>query len=534
MARPRNRPAGRNFDHPGEARRGRSEAALADENRHAEPVLCRAAVALVGLVALTGCDAAASRADGAAVTGSPATSAADANADAATSAPDLPPGRPSGSASHPVEAPPPAPSPPPWAVPRTGACPPDDGRPISLMHHVHSGDAARVNLILERYRCRYPDRTSLVTIGESHGGLPLLALYLGSSMPAPALAHDRPTVLLHGGIHGAEVMSTLFVFDAIAGLLESDDPDVAAILEQLVVVAVPLLNPDGNHLSANHKLVGRKNGRDLNGDGRRAMAEGVDLNRNFPFRWGSLGERGSSRHPISQYYRGPAAASEPETRALMRLAHHEHFVGALAYHTGTIALLVPYAVDGAKSPTPDLAWAVAEDIAARAHGHPEGRFPVRRRLYPVDGSDIDWLRHQLGTVALLVEGADDGGRPQPLRLAMRRAVATTWRVLLERFVKGPAVTGRVLDAAGRPVAAELQIDEIVLHEGERWTSRCRDGRYARYLPREGRYTVRVRPPGGEEVVVALEAKGLTHHDISLPLALPTTTSPCVEPVFPDE
>ena len=46
--------------------------------------------------------------------------------------------------------------------------------------------------------------------------------------------------------------------------------------------------------------------------------DGVDLNRNFAYRWGWDNE-GSSPDPSSQTYRGPAPNSEPETRALDRL-----------------------------------------------------------------------------------------------------------------------------------------------------------------------------------------------------------------------
>jgi hypothetical protein len=47
--------------------------------------------------------------------------------------------------------------------------------------------------------------------------------------------------------------------------------------------------------------------------GTRQNAHGVDLNRNFPYRWQAGGR------PWDTYYPGPRAGSEPETRAAMRL-----------------------------------------------------------------------------------------------------------------------------------------------------------------------------------------------------------------------
>ncbi|WP_422099213.1 M14 family zinc carboxypeptidase [Variovorax sp.] len=48
------------------------------------------------------------------------------------------------------------------------------------------------------------------------------------------------------------------------------------------------------------------------------IESGVDLNRNFPFGWNSTNGAGSSGDACEQTFRGPSAASEPETAAIVR------------------------------------------------------------------------------------------------------------------------------------------------------------------------------------------------------------------------
>lgn len=365
-----------------------------------------------------------------------------------------------------------------------------------------------VHKTLADLHARHPKLTRLVSLGRSHEGRSLWALAIGRNLRR----HDgRPAVLLNGAHHGVETFSIDLALDAAEVLLlrSGDDktaelrPDpvldrqVKRWLKELVVWCVPVVNPDGVWASL-HGFVrtGRKNGRDNDGNGKPGRGDGVDLNRNYPFRWGFLGDKGSSPVPDSAYFRGPQAGSEPETQAMMRLAESEHFAASLSFHTGNVTVLAPYTIDNVSSPTPNEAWLVAEELVAGLPRHPQGKdLLVRRNIYPVDGTDQDYLRGQFGTLALLVEGARRDPSQADVRQQVRLAMRPVWTRLLDRFLDGPSVYGVVRDGKGHPVVAEVQIVEQTLQEQEHWLTRCRDGHFDRFLPGPGDYTLRVLLPG---------------------------------------
>ena len=116
-----------------------------------------------------------------------------------------------------------------------------------------------------------------IAVGMSVEGRPITATRRGEV--------DGRRVLIFGVIHG----------DEVAGL------QIVSLLNELPVAPgvdlylVDSMNPDGV------------------ANGVRTNANGVDLNRNFPYNWGPIAEPGDWQ------YAGPAAASEPETRAAVEL-----------------------------------------------------------------------------------------------------------------------------------------------------------------------------------------------------------------------
>lgn len=385
---------------------------------------------------------------------------------------------------------------------------------------------AMVNDLLKAWHKAFPKRTLLREIGRSRQGRPIMAIAIADDVQPD---DPRPSVLLNGTHHGNEPLSTEFVLDAIQDLVEPERlRELSAIRRHLVVWAVPVVNPDGNWgFFETTKRLGRKNGRDLDGDGRWTMRDGVDLNRNYPYKWGALGERGSQSEPLSRYYRGDRPGSEPEVQAVMALADRERFAASISYHTGTVAVLAPYTIDDLQNPTPNPAWTVAEEIVRGLPPHPDGkRFEVARQLYSVDGTDQDWHRHTHGTLALLVEGVRLTPKDIRKREPIVRAVRPLWSRLFNRYLEGPSITGKVTDRKGRPVHAEVRIREMTLREGERWMTRCRDGHYDRFLSEPGRYTLEVNATGMAPFPVEVYAR--QHERIVVDVQLPGDAVPSAD------
>lgn len=179
-----------------------------------------------------------------------------------------------------------------------------------------------------------------VVLGRSLGGRPIRAVEVGD--------RTGTRVLVVGCIHGNECAGV-----AIASRLERTSPHGVDLW------IVPVLNPDGRAA------------------GTRGNARGVDLNRNFPWRW---------RRMRGFYESGPHPLSEPEARIAYRLIRRLRPHVSIWFHQHL-----------------DLVWASGGDRSierrfARLSGLPY------RALPPLAGSAISWQNHALpGTTAFAAE-----------------------------------------------------------------------------------------------------------------------------------
>lgn len=131
-----------------------------------------------------------------------------------------------------------------------------------------------------------------------------------------AIAGVKPVHYLEGGLHAREYATAETVLRYGEWLANQYDvnPDVTWILDHQEVIILFQANPDGRKVAeiASTKLQ-RKN-RDENFCPTGGTSLGVDINRNFPFDWGGLGSSGTL---CGETYRGPSAASEYESQAII-------------------------------------------------------------------------------------------------------------------------------------------------------------------------------------------------------------------------
>ncbi|MFC1609503.1 M14 family zinc carboxypeptidase [Myxococcota bacterium] len=353
-------------------------------------------------------------------------------------------------------------------------------------------DPEMVEAHLRAYGDRFPHETRLETLGHSVEGRPILALRIADDPEDTT----RPVILLCAAHHANEAITPELVLDAIRYLLERpNDKTVREWLGTFTFIAVPMVNPDGSHAFWHvSDELGRTNRR-INVP-EEPLASGVDLNRNYPFRWGAIDTRYNTNVPTSSFFRGEHPSSEPEVMAMVQLAEREHYAAAVSYHAAATKILVPYTSGDQPNPEPSPAWAVVDEMmTGLIHRFRGKRYEAVRALYEVNGTDQDWHHHAFGTVALLVEAPYS----TPARVSqIREAVVHSrhvWQFLLSRWLAGPSLSVHTVDVTGQPIEAVVTIDEISLGAGEQWSTRSDNGWYHQYLPGPGTYTVRAHVEG---------------------------------------
>lgn len=194
---------------------------------------------------------------------------------------------------------------------------------------------------LDSMRLLYPSIiTARESIGVSVEGRALWAVEISDN---PGQEDPGEPVVYYDGLHHArEPMSMTVLMYYMYWLLENYgvDPEATYLVNNRRMLFVPVVNTDGyvynQTINPNGGGQWRKN-RSFNAGGSR----GVDLNRNYGYQWG-YDNVGSSPDPTSSTYRGPAAWSEPESRAVRDYATAHGPVIGFSCHSVAGRYLNPY------------------------------------------------------------------------------------------------------------------------------------------------------------------------------------------------
>ena len=156
----------------------------------------------------------------------------------------------------------------------------------------------------------------------------------------------KPQILYTSMIHSRELSAQIGNIFFMWYLIENYDcnPAIKELVDNNELYFIPVVNPDGLKWNEVTEPFGggmqRKNLRP-NTNSSSLDNRGVDLNRNFDYFWGNAGS-GSSPSTSSSGYRGPAAASEPETKIIVKFVESRNFKTAVWQHTFANSIPHPY------------------------------------------------------------------------------------------------------------------------------------------------------------------------------------------------
>ena len=303
------------------------------------------------------------------------------------------------------------------------------------------------------------DITALTGAPLTHEGRNIYALKISDNVGTD---EDEPATLFVGNHHAREISTPVSMVDMMDHLTTQYGIDalVTDAVDGQEIWIVPTLNPDGLEYAWNVDQWWRKNRRN-NGGG----VFGVDLNRNYDFKWRVCGNWSSSTS--SSTYTGPSPESEPETQTLTGLARMKRFAKVIDHHTSGQEVLYPYTCGNLDLENRNEIWEIRDTLANAAN------YAVR--LASSGGEHFEWEYAEIGAISYLMELDTTFFPTWSQALAENNRIRPAMRAMLDQPIP---LSGHVYDAwSGAPIQdADVALSGVTLFEGEL----RRSGPFGRY------------------------------------------------------
>ena len=152
-----------------------------------------------------------------------------------------------------------------------------------------------------------------IELGTLNSGRKLMGVRINNGSPA-----GKPKFLYNSTMHGDETTGWILLLRLIEELCTSTDQRIVNLVDNLDIFIFPNANPDGTYYGGNNTVSGA----------RRANANGVDINRNFP-------DFVNGIHPDGEAY-------QTETQWMMQLAEDYSFTMSANFHGGAEVMNYPW------------------------------------------------------------------------------------------------------------------------------------------------------------------------------------------------
>ncbi|KFA72564.1 hypothetical protein S40288_06867 [Stachybotrys chartarum IBT 40288] len=263
---------------------------------------------------------------------------------------------------------------------------------------------------LQELQTQFPARARVITSGTTGQGRAITGIHMYGSTGGGS----RPAIIFHGNVHAREWITSMtveyFAWTLLSGY--ASNTEIRGFLDRYDFYLFPVVNPDGFVYSQTTDRLWRKNRQAVSGN----SCLGTDVNRNWNYQWAPTG--GASTNPCAQDYKGPSAASAPETRALASFASSIRSSQGLKlyidWHSYSQLFMSPYGYSCTALPSRNAEYQrlLAGTVSAirAVNGLSFGYGPICSTIYRVTGGGVDYVQDVIQADYVFTAELRDTGR----------------------------------------------------------------------------------------------------------------------------